>query len=221
MTELLVPVDRLVLDYAIYPRHALDEDHVRRLADALRAGALLPPPIVEAGTYRVVDGFHRTRAHVAVHGPTAPIRIEIHAYASEADLIADAVRRNVAHGLRLQRWDQVRATRLLVEAGHTVADIARLMALPEARVIQLQCRIARTPSGEPVELKGSLLHMRGQTLTEHQVAVVREAPGVRYRLLARQLARALAVGLVPHDDATREALRELAQLLGRYLHEAA
>jgi hypothetical protein len=61
----LVPelASALVIDFSIYPRQAIDDQHVSALAEVLRAGGTLPPIVAECGTLRTVDGMHRIRAH--------------------------------------------------------------------------------------------------------------------------------------------------------------
>jgi ParB-like chromosome segregation protein Spo0J len=49
----------LMIDFNLYPRHAIDSTHVNDLLNALKAGAKLPPVVINQQDKRVVDGFHR------------------------------------------------------------------------------------------------------------------------------------------------------------------
>lgn len=59
---IMVRVDKLVCDLTRYPRARVDLQHVERIADAIQAGASIPPVIVWKGRDRVVDGIHRVKA---------------------------------------------------------------------------------------------------------------------------------------------------------------
>ena len=108
MTLKTVPLASLIEDSTVYVRHAVDSTYVNQLAEALRAGAKLPPPVVEAKTMRIVDGWNRTRAHRQVLGDTGSIDVDLRKFASEAELIHAAVDYNMTHGKRLDRMDRVR-----------------------------------------------------------------------------------------------------------------
>src|ERR1700691_5082151 len=60
--EKVSPSD-LVEDAGVYPRGMVSEVHVADLAYALDAGAQLPVPVIDRETQKIVDGFHRVRAH--------------------------------------------------------------------------------------------------------------------------------------------------------------
>jgi len=59
----------LVLDYELYPRVRLSDMYVAELAEALRSGVVLPPVVVDRASNRVVDGFHRVKAHCGFSSP--------------------------------------------------------------------------------------------------------------------------------------------------------
>ena len=51
----MVPLSQLVKDYTVYPRKDVFWQNVESLVEALRAGATLPPIIVDRATHRIVD----------------------------------------------------------------------------------------------------------------------------------------------------------------------
>jgi transcriptional regulator with XRE-family HTH domain len=61
MTPVLI--DTVVFDLSIYPRAEWSATTVDRYEEALRAGEVLPPIILEEGTNRLLDGLHRFKAH--------------------------------------------------------------------------------------------------------------------------------------------------------------
>ena len=65
----------LIEDFSIYPRNGVFDGHVHDLAEALRAGAALPPVVADSKSKRLTDGFHRVRSHVRVFGPEAVIEV--------------------------------------------------------------------------------------------------------------------------------------------------
>ena len=99
----------LILDFALWPRHeanGLDQTNVKRMREAIRAGVELPKVIVNAPDMRVIDGFHRVRAHLQELGDDAKIKTDMRVYESEADMFQDAVHFNAIQGLALSPKDR-------------------------------------------------------------------------------------------------------------------
>ncbi len=95
-TIVKIAIADLVEDMTIYPRQHIDDEHVRRLATALRAGETLPPLVAgKASPHRVTDGFHRKRAHHRVFGPTAHVEVELRDYVSDADMPPTEAENNI------------------------------------------------------------------------------------------------------------------------------
>jgi ParB-like chromosome segregation protein Spo0J len=220
-----VPLAALVEDLAVYPRHAVDSQHVAGLVDALKAGVQLPPLVVEKppqgkDTHRIVDGVHRYRALRRVIGPRGTASVLIKSYAGEAELILDAVALNSAHGRRLDRMDQARAVLLAEEAGASARQISVVLHVPEKRVEELRVRIAHVefPDGPAVVLKRPAQHFAGKTMTEKQAAAHQSMPGTSLLLTARQLLLAIETDLVnPEDEPLRRVLGELSDALVAWL----
>lgn len=225
-TTTTLPLAQLVEDLTIYPRHAVDDSHVAQLVLAMRAGTQLPPIVVDKASMRIVDGWHRTRAARRLHGPTGAIEGEVHRYESEAALLEDAIRRNAAHGRRLDRIDQVRAVVLLEQAGVAPERIAAVLSVPAERVQRLRVRVAIAPESEEgavpgthrIVLKRPLAHLAGTELTEDQARAQAAAPGTSYLLVARQLHDAVTHRFLnTADDRLMAALGQLHKALGSFL----
>ena len=220
-----IPLAVLVEDMAIYPRHSVDDTHVGQLVLALRSGVTLPPVIADAQSKRLVDGWHRVRAYRKVIGAVGVIDVDLRRYASEADLLADAVSLNASHGRRLDRIDQVRAIHLLERVGVDQERIALVLHIPAARMEQLRVRIATvlSPSGEVVEtipLKRPILHLAGMSLTQEQRAAHESMAGTSFLLQAHQLRDALKFDFVNRlDERLLAALRELHGALTAFFLE--
>lgn len=226
MTIESVPVGTLIEDFSIYPRHAVDSSHVAALAEALRIGQTLPPPIVEKTSKRYVDGWHRGRAFERVYGPDAPIQVDMRTYKSHADLVRAAVDANMTHGRRLDRVDRVRCAVLLREVGLEPAQIALTLRVRESVLESLQLRIAAVPAGatgsipgtNDLPLKRSAAHLAGKSMTGAQATAHAGLPGTSLTLVAKQLTSALRAGLVdPTNDRLHAALMDLRAVLDAYL----
>ena len=207
-----------------YPRINVDPIHVSRLADALRSGAGLPPIIVDAESYEIVDGVHRTRAVRIVGGNDALIAAELVHYADDDARWLDAIERNSRHGLRLSTVDAIRVARIGAERGIIRPVIARALSMPEERVRKLEFRVTRVAETPPrkIELKRSVAHLAGREVTAEQATGIRSAPGTPYRLLIRQLTDALRLGLIDETDSElMDELRTLGEQIARVVQVAA
>ena len=58
-----INITSVKFDGAIYPRGKPSTTIVEEYADALLAGNIFPPIILESGTNRLLDGYHRWKAH--------------------------------------------------------------------------------------------------------------------------------------------------------------
>ncbi len=222
----------LVEDMTLYPRHAVDTQHVSQIALAISAGAKLPPIIVDRKSKRIVDGFHRCRGLIRVHGKEADVDVELRDYKNEKEIILDAIALNAHHGRRLDRMDQVRAIVMAESVGATKHAISVALSVPEKQVEILRVRIASVaPSSDSaiphsvpsvMVLKRPVAHLAGKKLTMEQAEAHASMPGTSFALLCNQLIKAMDAELIdPEDETTFAALGELKVALTRYLREAA
>lgn len=206
-------LDDLVIDYDVYPRHAIDRVHVAGLARAIEAGEQLPPLIVDRRSKRVVDGFHRAAAHRQRFGDQAQVEVELRDYETEADLIEDAVRLNARHGRRLDAQDQVRSALMLERLGRDTNRIAVALSTTPARVEQLKAKIV-VVEGQPIPAKpiARLAEAgRPRELTAEQATVMRSSSGHGFAQACRQMTREIKSGLVemtPEHVALASELRD-------------
>jgi hypothetical protein len=221
-----LPLASLVEDAALYPRHHVDEQYVAQLAEALRAGASLPPVLADRQSRRLVDGWHRVRAYRKVLGANGVIDVELKAYPDEAALLFDAIARNAVHGRKFDRIDQVRSVLLAEDAGLAAEQIAAALRITPERVRTLRIRVAFAPAppgeagGSPIRiaLKRPVLHLAGKALTPEQAQAHAGAPGTSYLLISRQLRDAVTFDLVNDQDARLyRALVELQRTLVTWL----
>jgi hypothetical protein len=222
MSEVLAA--ELVEDLDLYPRLRVDALHVARLAEALSAGASLPPIVVDRQSRRIVDGVHRRRAYLRVYGPAATVPVEWRDYASEAELLADALRLNAGHGRALTTAEHVRAAILAERVGLDRKTVAECLSVRE-QVLERLCerRIATTETGvERVVLKPAMERLAGRALDEEALAANQLLNGNRAAYFARCLVGLLRADALDRDDERLVAvLRELADLLREWLPQVA
>lgn len=226
MTVQTVALAALIEDMSIYPRHAVDGTYVGQLVEAISAGATLPPPLIEKGTMRIVDGWHRVRAARRVLGADGSLRVDVRRFDSPPDVVRAAVEANMTHGRKLDHVDRVRCAMLLGEAGFTRQTVALTLRMREEALPKLVLRVASAPAGSPdvvpgttkLPLKRAAAHMAGTTLTARQAQAHATLPGTSLSLLARQLVSAVRNDFIDiRNERLLEALRELHTVLGEFL----
>lgn len=214
-----VRLSSLVLDYTVYPRQRINDYNAGAIADALRAGATMPPVIVERGTLRVVDGFHRVTAYRRVNNGSGSVEVEERAYKDEGALFLDAARLNAEHGQRLTHLDYARCLDRGAELGLTVSQLANVLHLTVERVGDLtRERHASAPDGTPTLIKRSIRHKAGAVLTEPQVEANKRLSGMHVTHHARQLIILIEADLVDaSNELLHKTLRDLHASLEAYL----
>ena len=208
MTTKKVPIAALVEDFSIYPRHDVDSTHVTNIAHAIRAGVTIPMPICEVQSLRIVDGFHRVRAHKRVYGDQAEIEVELRRYKSETELIKEAVTLNSAHGRKFDQQDRTRCILLLKEHGVELDDIAVTLHTTTERVERLMVRVVIV-DGEKHPAKPITFPTgdKPRKLTAAQYAVAQSSSGWRPQQTVTQLANEIRSGVLDlKNDALVEAL---------------
>jgi len=100
-----ININSLVLDFTLYPRCRVDDQHASYMLESVKAGVELPPVIIDKKSKRVIDGFHRVTAMKRFFKLNKKEKPEITAiiktYKSEADMFLDAMKYNAAHGRML------------------------------------------------------------------------------------------------------------------------
>lgn len=158
-----------------YPRQSIDRGHVNRIADAIRAGAEMPPIVLDKATNLCVDGFHRASAYLKVHGKGATVPATYKTYPSRKAMILEAARLNAGHGRSLNTCDRVHFYTICSRHGIPIKDCAGALQVQE-KVLEKLCteRLAFRSGAKKnnggtkapdVPLKTTVKHMAGKTLT--------------------------------------------------------
>ncbi|MCG3133825.1 MAG: hypothetical protein HMLKMBBP_01090 [Planctomycetes bacterium] len=209
----------LIEDLDLYPRAAVFSGHVAELEEALRAGVELPPPIIDAASKRIVDGFHRVRALRRVLGPDAEIDVELREYASDAELFLDAMRLNGHHGRRMSSFDIARCARIAETLSIDPEQVATVLSVRPDRLGEIRAvKEAVTVEGARVPIRRGLAHLAGRTLSPRQAEAARRIGGQTPLYHANQLIELLEADALPAEDrGLLERLTLLRDLLAERL----
>lgn len=209
----------IIVGHEHAPR-TISSHRVTRLADAMRAGADLPPVVIDARN-RCVDGAHRIAAAIRVHGNDVAIDVEIREYAAEADFAIACLEANIEHGQPLTTYDMMRGYQRLRDLGVEPEVAANTLRLTVERAEALSIdRTAQGPEGTVV-LKATNKHLAGATLTEKQTQSVRRAGGLSATFYVNQVINAIEGETLDYRDGNLMArLGHLSTLLNGIVVEA-
>jgi hypothetical protein len=209
-------VSKLLLDYDLYPRERIDPYNVNQMVEALKAGLELPPIIVDRKSKRVVDGFHRVRAHQKLYGADAEILAEVKDYPSDAVMFADAVRLNAGHGRQLSSYDRARCIAKAESLKIEPEVISSMLNMTPYSIAEMKQQRFATYKMEPWVLKRTTAHLAGKELTEEQASYNTKAGGMHQTFYLNQV-----IAMLEADTADWEnpkvvgALKKLYELLDK------
>ena len=210
----------LILDWNLWPRHdahSLDSTNITRMCEALKAGVTLPPVIV-ASDMRVVDGFHRTRAHLQEFGDDTKMRVDMRTYESDADMFADAIRYNAINGLPRSPKDRAHAILKARKFKLPMSVIAMALGMSEASTKEfLKKRTATNPDGEKIALSYGASSLANTQLTEEDMPFVNSGGPSMAGMYASMLIKALEAPSLVFSEETKERFRTLRDLIGKVL----
>lgn len=215
-----LPAAQLVFDFNLYPRSDVDDTHVAHIAEAIRAGTDMPPVIACADSYRIIDGFHRTRANIRVHGDEAVVDVVLKRYRSDRERFIDAMKYNAHHGHNLTTADRARCV-LFAEKLHISMEVlAGALSMTTEAVGKLtvnrvgKMRVASAAdTAEKVPLKYVVRHMRGRTMTRAQVEAQKRLGGNNQVFIVNQL-----ITLIENDLLDQENPRLMERLANLRSH---
>lgn len=209
----------LVLDFEIYPRGRVDSQAVGYIANALQAGATMPPIVIEKKSHRIVDGAHRFKAYRRLYGDDVKISCVEKVYKSDRDLLLDCIRLNTAHGNNLTPFDRARCITLADKMGIDSELLAGAMNMTVTALDEMKVdRLASDPAGLHVPLKRTNRHMAGKTLTHRQMEANQRSSGMNQAMYANQLIDLIESDLIDvNNDRLMERLKYLQELLSNLL----
>jgi len=204
----------VVLDFELYPRNNVDSHNVGTIIDAMVAGVELPPIIIDKKSKRVIDGFHRVKAHLRLLGDDARINVIEKSYKNEAAMFLDAMRYNASHGARLDPCDRTHCIIIAEKLGLTNDQIAGALNMKPDKLGALRADRMATSGGLNIALKRTVRHLAGQNLTERQNEANDKLSGMNQQFYANQLIELIESKMLDLSDAKLlERLRLLHDLL--------
>ena len=206
-----VKVTELVLDWSLYPRHAVDGFQIGRLAEAIEAGEDLPPMMVDEKSLRIVDGFHRY--HAFVRAKVEEVAVEMHRFRSEADVFMHAVTLNARHGVPLAPQDQARVLLLGQRLEITREKLAEALAIRPSRIEKIERKLGRIRRGGVLYLKPAIRHYSGREVPKAVVDISEGLGGNTAEFYIRQLLMLLRSGGLNMTEEASELLDELAKAI--------
>ncbi len=144
-----IKLSYITADPDLQPRTGMNHETIEDYADDMRRGDRFPPIVVfyDGKKYRVVDGFHRLRAALAIKSKTILCEVR---RGGKRDALLFSVSSNAAHGQRRSKDDKRMAvTKLLKDkewSKWSDNEIARRCHVDNHTVIRLRKSLGKSPS---------------------------------------------------------------------------
>ena len=211
-----IKASELVMDFDLYPRRTIDAHNVAEIAQAMRLGVAMPAIVICKRSKRVVDGFHRLRAFIRVHGEKAKIECAEKMYKNDGEMFVDAVRYNAAHGRKLNTCDKAHCA-LKAHALKIDDDfMATAMHVEPAYLKDLRVDRSAVDGELRVPIKRTISHMAGQQLTKRQVIANDKLSGMNQVFYVNQIIELIEAKLLDKDNAELfERMAYLGELLAK------
>lgn len=215
-----MPIARLVLNEAFYPRHSINAANMAQISEAILAGEEMPPVLVNRQTHEVVDGFHRVTAFERLYGAEYEIAVDLKTYRSKQAMLADAISLNVGRGADLTRWDHLRCQELAAEVGMPIDTLAKLLKWRPDHFADYTSRsMGTTIDGRKVALKRSLRHRLNKPITKAQEETNKHSDGKAALFHVNQIISLLQSDSMPEQEHVAAALNEMCKLVQAWLAE--
>jgi hypothetical protein len=181
---------------------------------SLKAGATLPPIVIDRKTLQVVDGFHRCKATGIFAGKDAEIECIEKVYRTDAERFEDAMKYNATHGRALTKYDRARCVILGEQFGLTVECIAGALSVDSSSIDSLRVNRTAKARGLEVPLKRTLQKFAGKSLTKRQQETNERSSGMNQVFYVNQLIDLLEAGMIDWENVGLiERMRVLNELL--------
>lgn len=190
-------ITKLIRDYEIYPRTDVSETHVRRIADVIEAGVKIPPVKVQKKTMRIIDGFHRIRAHELLK--LTEIEVEL-IECNDIEAYKIAVESNNSHGRGFTPYDYRRIILKFEDLGITIDRVVDILHIRKEKIEGITKTFARTAEGDSIPLKRTINFMAGKQLTKRQEQANKKLGGMSALFWVNQLIELIEADLWQADN---------------------
>ncbi len=213
----------LIFDWNLWPRYEaedLDSTNIRRMKEAILAGVELPPVIVDRKSLRLVDGFHRTKAHLKLYGDDADIKVELRDYKNDGEMFLESARLNASHGLPLSPQDRAHVIVKAKKFKIPYPAIAQAIGMDNDKMKEfLEKRTAKTRDGRTIPLAGGAMSLAGKTVTKKQEELIEGINGIKAASNAKILLNELESGAFVITEKLIQNLKQLNSVIKRILTE--
>jgi hypothetical protein len=223
----------LIMDWNLWPRfeaRELSMPHIKWMVETLQTGGTLPPILVDAKSNRIVDGFHRTKAHLKLYGDGAEIDAELKEFKSEREMLLESAKINTRHGLPLNSKDRAHVILKLQQMRAPWPVIADALGMDKDKLQRFfEERTAKTQDGHQISVSapaakaltskyekengGKEVKLSKRTLTKDEEKFARKSGGVLPIINARLLMNALRATACPLTDVEVDILKELMDMI--------
>lgn len=213
----------LVEDMELYPRGAVSSHNITKMRESIRAGVRLDPVIADRNTRIIVDGFHRRRAVLAELGADADIEVVFKDYDGRNAILAEAIKINDRHGMRLTEQERVQCAVRCEELGFSHEEIAGILHVTVGTISNwMVSKIGHykisASQGRKVALKPALRHLAGFELTREQAEANTHVAGNHLAFMAKQVRILVESGSVDwENEASIKELIALQKALVKHL----
>lgn len=121
----------------IYPRRSTSIGIVSRYAEAMKMGAIFPPPAVALveGKNAIVDGVHRIKAMDLLAGfSPRKVKVEFLGEMTEEQAFEESVRRNAIHGSRFDASDLRKIVGIFEKHGRDLSYVSGVLCMSKERL---------------------------------------------------------------------------------------
>ena len=213
----------IIIDPEIKVRD-VDDFTVSTYAEAMRAGSIFPPIIIDQKN-RLVCGHNRYSAYRRVFGPDYEVSCEVSKFKNDVDLIIQAAGDNSRHGKPLSTWDKKCVSLRLKKHGVTPEKISSVLGVRVGKIEEWagMTVVVVSPDDRKEEkpLKRGYEYMAGAKVKERDyVEHTTHDFGVNVIFHAEKILSVLRRdGWVSSDDRTYSVLKELHHELSDYLKD--
>ena len=207
-------LSELVLDFDLYPRGSVDSHHVGEIAQAIEAGATMPPIVIDKKSKRITDGFHRWRAYKQLNDEEFEVECVEKAYKNEGEMLLDAMRFNASHGRALTSHDKAHC--LIIAKKFKLSDhlVCQALNLTSGKIGKMRSTKIGRLGRKPIALKRTIRHMAEKPLTADQGEANEKLSGMAQLFYVNQIKILIKSDLIDFDNADlMEGLQELRSML--------
>ena len=152
----------------LYPRNKWDWTCKARYYKAMESGSIFPPIVVakKGFSFILVDGLHRLLANK--DRKQTHITAEILTKLTDAEIYAEAVKRNSAHGRQFSTYETATIITKLEDFGYNTAKISELVGIPtdDLKPFVAKRMTLATETSEAQILKSPLKNLSGTEVGE-------------------------------------------------------